>query len=50
MKISDRIEKIPTSTISKLYPIADRVKAEGKKVYHLNIGDPDIKTPGLCTF
>ncbi len=45
MKISDRIEKIPTSTISKLYPIADRVKAEGKKVYHLNIGDPDIKTP-----
>lgn len=45
MKISNRIKKIPTSSIRELYPIADRVKAEGIKVYHLNIGDPDIKTP-----
>lgn len=45
MKISNRISKMPTSSIRELYPIADRVKAEGIKVYHLNIGDPDIKTP-----
>jgi len=34
-----------SSPIRKLIPYADAAKAEGKKVYHLNIGQPDIKTP-----
>lgn len=33
------------SPIRKLVPYADKAKAEGAKVYHLNIGQPDIKTP-----
>jgi len=36
---------MPASPIRKLTPYADQAKAEGKKVYHLNIGQPDIKTP-----
>lgn len=36
---------MPASPIRKLTPFADQAKAEGKKVYHLNIGQPDIKTP-----
>ncbi len=36
---------MPASPIRKLTPFADKAKAEGKKVYHLNIGQPDIETP-----
>lgn len=36
---------MPASPIRKLTPFADNAKAEGKKVYHLNIGQPDIETP-----
>ncbi len=36
---------MPASPIRKLTPFADIAKAEGKKVYHLNIGQPDIETP-----
>lgn len=36
------------SPFRKLIPIADRVKAAGKKVYHLNIGQPDIETPAAA--
>lgn len=36
---------MPASPIRKLTPYADQAKAEGKKVYHLNIGQPDIATP-----
>ena len=36
---------MPASPIRKLTPYADQAKADGKKVYHLNIGQPDIKTP-----
>ncbi|GJM32657.1 MAG: aspartate aminotransferase [Saprospiraceae bacterium] len=43
--ISKRAEFVPLSPFRKLVPIANRVKAEGKKVYHLNIGQPDIETP-----
>jgi aspartate aminotransferase len=35
------------SPVRKLVPIATRVKKEGKKVYHLNIGQPDIETPNV---
>lgn len=45
MNISKRILNMPASPILELIPYADAAKAMGKKVYHLNIGDPDIKTP-----
>ncbi len=36
---------MPASPIRKLTPFADKAKLQGKKVYHLNIGQPDIETP-----
>src|SRR5467141_3518788 len=36
---------MPASPIRRLAPYADRAKARGIKVYHLNIGQPDIDTP-----
>lgn len=45
MKLSQRVNEVPFSAIRKLTPIADKVKKEGKKVYHLNIGAPDTRTP-----
>ncbi len=36
---------MPASPIRKLTPFADTAKRNGKKVYHLNIGQPDIETP-----
>ncbi|WP_461451600.1 pyridoxal phosphate-dependent aminotransferase [Mucilaginibacter sp.] len=44
-KISDKGLRMPASPIRKLTPFADKAKLEGKKVYHLNIGQPDIETP-----
>ena len=44
-KISKRGELLPESAIRKLVPYAEKAKALGRKVYHLNIGQPDIKTP-----
>jgi len=43
--ISHRGEELPESAIRKLVPYAEKAKALGRKVYHLNIGQPDIKTP-----
>jgi len=45
VKISSRLLKVPASPIRKLVPFANEAKRQGVKVYHLNIGDPDIKTP-----
>ena len=45
MNISKRIESVPPSTIMELLTYAARAKKQGKKVYHLNIGQPDIITP-----
>ena len=45
MKLSARVQALTSSPIRKLTPYADAAKAAGKKVYHLNIGQPDIKTP-----
>ena len=39
---------MPPSPIRKLVPFAEKAKKEGKKVYHLNIGQPDIKTPKVA--
>ena len=44
-KISNKGHQMPASPIRKLTPFADKAKADGKKVYHLNIGQPDIATP-----
>ncbi len=44
-KISNKGTSMPSSPIRKLSPFADKAKADGKKVYHLNIGQPDIHTP-----
>lgn len=43
--LSYRGEELPESAIRKLVPFAEKAKALGRKVYHLNIGQPDIKTP-----
>jgi aspartate aminotransferase len=43
--ISEKGLQMPASPIRKLTPFADQAKKEGKKVYHLNIGQPDIATP-----
>ncbi|MCL1941390.1 MAG: pyridoxal phosphate-dependent aminotransferase [Synergistaceae bacterium] len=45
MHFSERIKAMQSSPIRRLVPYADDAKAKGKKVYHLNIGQPDIKTP-----
>ena len=44
-KISTRGATMPASPIRKLVPFAEEAKRQGKKIYHLNIGQPDIKTP-----
>ncbi len=44
-KISNKGHNMPASPIRKLVPFADQAKREGKKIYHLNIGQPDIETP-----
>lgn len=44
-KISDRGCDMPNSPIRKLAPLSDSAKARGLKVYHLNIGQPDLPTP-----
>ncbi|NQY10690.1 MAG: pyridoxal phosphate-dependent aminotransferase [Flavobacteriales bacterium] len=43
--ISERGEKMPQSAIRKLVPFANKAKQEGKTIYHLNIGQPDILSP-----
>lgn len=45
MKFSKRLSSMQESPIRKLAPFATAAKAEGVKVYHLNIGQPDIITP-----
>ncbi|MBR1671726.1 MAG: pyridoxal phosphate-dependent aminotransferase [Fretibacterium sp.] len=45
MHFSERIKALQASPIRRLIPYADEAKARGRKVYHLNIGQPDIKTP-----
>jgi aspartate aminotransferase len=44
-KLSNRGTIMPASPIRKLVPFAEAAKRKGKKIYHLNIGQPDIKTP-----
>ncbi|MCF6349773.1 MAG: pyridoxal phosphate-dependent aminotransferase [Flavobacteriaceae bacterium] len=47
-KISNKGLKMPESPIRKLVPFAENAKKKGNHVYHLNIGQPDIKTPQIA--
>jgi aspartate aminotransferase len=47
-KISSKARQMPESPIRKLMPYATKAKAQGRKVLHLNIGQPDIKTPEVA--
>ncbi|CAM1355451.1 pyridoxal phosphate-dependent aminotransferase [Tenacibaculum ascidiaceicola] len=46
--ISSKGNAMPQSPIRKLVPFAEAAKKNGTKVYHLNIGQPDIKTPQVA--
>ena len=43
--ISLKAQQMPASAIRKLVPLSDAAKKQGTKVYHLNMGQPDIKSP-----
>lgn len=47
LQISQRGQAMPSSPIRKLVPYAEEAKKRGIKVYHLNIGQPDIETPKM---
>ncbi|MBR2025800.1 MAG: pyridoxal phosphate-dependent aminotransferase [Alistipes sp.] len=47
-KISERAVLMPSSPIRRLAPLAEEAKKRGTKVYYLNIGQPDIKTPQVA--
>ena len=44
-QVSKRGTEMPASPIRRLVPLANKAKERGIKVYHLNIGQPDIPTP-----
>lgn len=48
LQISDKGKSVPASPIRKLVPYANKAKANGIRVYHLNIGQPDIPTPEIA--
>ena len=48
LSISNRGQNMPASPIRKLVPFAEAAKKKGIKVFHLNIGQPDIETPTAC--
>ena len=45
MKVSEKIQNCGLSPMRKFHPYAVKAESEGRKIYHLNIGQPDIKTP-----
>jgi len=47
MKLSARIGRLKTSPVRKLIPYGDIATKQGKKIIHLNIGQPDIETPRI---
>src|SRR5664280_2801392 len=46
--ISEKGKLMPASPIRRLVPYAEEAKRKGRKVYHLNIGQPDIPTPEVA--
>ena len=49
LKVSPRAKEMPASAIRKLVPFSEAAEAAGVKVYHLNVGAPDIKSPDCAT-
>ena len=47
MELSNRIRQLKTSPTRKLNPYAEEAEKKGIKIYHLNIGQPDIETPKM---
>ncbi len=47
-KISKKGHNMPASPIRKLVPYAEQATKDGKSIYYLNIGQPDIKTPQIA--
>src|SRR5690242_11140852 len=47
-QVSNKGRQMPESPIRKLVPYSEMAKKKGHKVYHLNIGQPDIKTPEVA--
>jgi aspartate aminotransferase len=47
-QISEKARSMPASPIRKLVPYSEEAKRKGRKVYHLNIGQPDIPTPQVA--
>ena len=45
MKISKNLNRCDLSPMRKFHPLAVKAVEDGKKIYHLNIGQPDIPTP-----
>lgn len=45
--LSNRIKNLPISSIRKLIPLADEAKSDGVSIYHLNMGQPDVKSPDV---
>ena len=45
MQISINANRCEPSPMRKFHPLAVQAKKEGKKIYHLNIGQPDLPTP-----
>lgn len=48
LNISEKAALMPSSAIRRLVPLSDAAKAQGVKVYHLNVGAPDIKSPSCA--
>ena len=48
LQISDKGAAVPASPIRKLVPYANQAKERGIRVFHLNIGQPDIATPEIA--
>lgn len=46
--VSEKGKQMPSSPIRRLTPYAEKAKQQGKKVYHLNIGQPDIPPPSVA--
>lgn len=45
IQISKRAINTPASAVRKLVPLSDAAKKKGIKIYHVNIGQPDLPTP-----
>ena len=45
MRFSSKVQKCQLSPVRKFNPCAEAAAAQGRMIYHLNIGQPDVKTP-----